>query len=157
MSAVLKVLIVEDDDNFAKLIRSALDGLADEISVVSDWTKAFLHISTEKDDVLWADLRMPGTFEQEAIENIETVRAANPRMVIVVGSGYITPIIRAQLNKAGVDSVFYKDAGFRVEQVASLIVLGIMRAKMRNGTFLDKLLTKALEWMSERYPTVAIP
>lgn len=33
----------------------------------------------------------------------------------------------------------------------------MMRARMRNETFNDKLLSRALEWLSERYPTVAIP
>lgn len=157
MSTVLKLLIIEDDENFAQLVVRALDGLVDEAMTVCDWSKALLHIETEKDDCLWADLRMPGTSEEDSLEKIEALRKGNPRIVIIVGSGFITPTIRAQLSKAGVDSVFYKNAGFRAEQVASLIVLGIMRAKMRNGTFLDKLLERALGWMSERYPNVAIP
>lgn len=158
MSTVLKLLIIEDDANFASLVARALEGLVDEAVTVSDWKKAILHIETEKDDCLWADLRMPPhVTEFDAIENIESLRKTHPELVIIVGSGFITPLLRAQLNQAGVDSVFYKDAGFKAEQVASLIVLGIMRAKMRNGNFLDKLLERALGWMSERYPTVAMP
>lgn len=156
-STILKLLVIEDDPNFAKLVARALEGLADEVETVANWEEAFLHTETKNDDAVWADLRMPGTSEEEAIANITKMRMLNFRIVIVVGSGFITPYVRAQLNKAGVDGVFYKDAGFKAEQVASLIVLGMMRARMRNETFNDKLLSRALEWLSERYPTVAIP
>lgn len=157
MSTQVKLLIVEDDENFARLITRALEGLADEAEVVNDWHKAFIHIETEKDDALWADLRMPGTSEEESIERIKMLRESNPKIVIIVGSGFITPHVRSKLNKAGVDAVFYKDAGFKAEQVASLIVLGIMRANMRTPNFYAKLLTKALEWMHSRYPATSIP
>lgn len=157
MSATLKLLIIEDDANFSTLVARALEGLADEVERVDNWTQAFIHTNTEKDDAVWADLRMPGTSEEEAIENIAKLRTLNHRIVIVVGSGFITPYVRAKLDQAGCDGVFYKNAGFKAEQVASLIVLGMMRARMRNAAFNDKLLGKALEWLSERYPTVPIP
>lgn len=157
MSAILKLLIIEDDPRFASLIVRALEGLADEVETVNDWAKAFIHIETEKDDAVWVDLRMPHSSEEDSIANITKLRNSNHRIVIVVGSGFITPLVRAQLDRAGVDGCFYKDAGFRAEQVASLIVLGMMRARMRNVTTNDKLLTRALEWLGERYPNVAIP
>lgn len=157
MSATLKLIVIEDDENFARLVARALDGLVESAERVANWREAFLHISTEKDDVAWVDLRMPGTSEEESIQNITKLRHENHRIVIVVGSGFVTPHVRAKLDRAGVDGCFYKDAGFRAEQVASLIVLGMMRARMRNEAFNDKLLARALEWLSERYPTVHIP
>jgi DNA-binding NtrC family response regulator len=157
MSAILKLLIIEDDANMSVLVARALDGLADEVDRVDNWQQAFIHVETEKDDVVWADLRMPDSPEYESIGNIAKLRALNRRVVIIVGSGFITPLIRAQLDRAGIDGVFYKSAEFRAEQVASLIVLGMMRARLRNTEFDNRMLTKALEWLSERYPTVAIP
>lgn len=155
--SILKLLIVEDDRHIATLIGRALDGLADCVDCVDNWEAAFDHISRNNDDALWADLRMPGTSEEDAIANIAKLRSLNHRIVIIVGSGFITPHIRALLDKVGTDAVFYKQAGFKAEQVASLIVLGMMRSRMRDASFNDRLLGRALEWLSERYPTAAMP
>lgn len=153
----LKLLIIEDDKNIPILIERALEGLADTVVHLDNWEAAFEHIYKHNDDAAWIDLRMPGSSEEDSIANIAKLRSLNHRIIIVVGSGFITPYVRAQLDRAGCDGVFYKDGGFRAEQVASLIVLGMMRARMRDVAFNDKLLTKALEWLSDRYPTVAIP
>ncbi len=155
----MSVLVIEDDENFASLVAKALSGLADEIHIVSNWKDAFDRLDTGVDTAAWVDLRMPGVTEDDAIANIHTLRVHNPGVVIIVGSGYVTPYIRAKLERAGVDAVHYKDASFKAEQVASLITLGIMRASMRvpDSDRIRKILSKALDWMTIRFPHTAIP
>lgn len=149
----VKVVIIEDEADFAKLIGRCLDGLADSVATFSDWIGALQHIDTYDDDVAWVDLRMPTSSEEDSIKHIAELRSRNKRIVIVVGSGYITAEVRAELDRAGADGCFYKTAEFKAEQVASLIVLGMMRANMRypNG----KLLERALAWMKVRFPNAA--
>lgn len=155
----MSVLIIEDEITFAEMVGRAIEGLADEIHIVSTWVEAFERLKTDADAVTWADLRMPNIDEDSAIDNIAKMRKQNPGVVIIVGSGYVTPYIRARLERAGVDAVFYKDASFKAEQVASLITLGIMRASMRvpDSAKIKQILDKALDWMAKRFPHTAIP
>jgi len=157
MSDTFKLLIIEDDQNLSEMIGKALDGLVDSCSQVDNWDEAFAHIEKEGDDAAWIDLRMPKASVEESVQNIAKLRAGNQRIIIIVGSGFITPYVRAQLSQAGVDGCFYKSAAFKAEQVAALIVLGMMRAKMRTPTFNDKFLQRGLALMAQRYPNVAIP
>lgn len=152
----MTLLVVEDDPNFGELIARALEGLVERVNLVSNWHLAFSHLREEQDDVAWVDLRMPSSDEAQSINSIELMRKHHSNVVIIVGSGYITPEIRAKLERAGVDGVFYKDGSFRAEQVAALIVLGLMKASKRSPHFNDKLLTRGLEWLRDRFPTTKV-
>lgn len=155
--SLLKLIIIEDDENFAYLLRQSLDGLTNDSTVqtVNNWQDAFNLIDKNDHDVAWVDLRMPLSSEQQTVVRIENLRKKNPRIVIIVGSGYITPEIRAQLDHAGVDDCFYKSAQYDSRQVASLIVLGLMKAHKRGGLPKPDLLNYALKWMGEKFPSVS--
>lgn len=147
----MKLLILEDDRNFATLVCVALEGLFDEVQIVESWDKAEPLFSNQ--NVAWIDLRVSADVSvEQAVLKIKTTREQNLDLVIVVGSGFITPELRAKLERAGVDSVFYKDSGFSPQQVASIIVAALMRASMRSGEKVRTLLTKALEWHHLKYP-----
>lgn len=147
----MKLVIIEDDANFATLLAHALEGLTESVIVVSNWTDARANMTGR--DVAWIDLRLaPDTHEAESLREITQLREQRSDLVIVVGSGYITPEMRAKLDQAGVDACFYKDSSFSAKQVASLIVAAIMKANMRNNESTRRLLVRALQWMQDRFP-----
>lgn len=148
----INLLIIEDDPNFGELVGRALEGLVERVNIVCNWHLAFQHVREQQDEVAWVDLRMPTSTETQSIENIELLRKHHTNVVIIVGSGYVTPEIRAKLERAGVDGVFYKSGHFNAEQIATLIILGLMKASKRNPHFNDRLLTRGLEWLRNRFP-----
>lgn len=150
----MKLLIIEDDANFAYLVARALDGLTESVVVAQSWEEAKPHLAERQ--MAWIDLRLPPTtHEEESVANIRALRMERPELVIIVGSGYITPELRARLDRAGVDAAFYKDASFSAEQVASIIIVALMRANLRGHVENKFLLQRALEWMHERHPAIA--
>lgn len=152
MNDRIRVIVIEDDENFAQLIGMTLTGLIEPISIVDNWEAAFEMIESERHDVAWADLRMPMSHEAETVLRIAHLRKINPDIVIIVGSGYLTPALQAELHRAGTDGIFFKGDRYDPKRVATLIVLGLMRVKKRSVKFNDQLLLKALQWMEQRFP-----
>ncbi len=149
-----RFIIVEDDPNFATLVARSIDGLAEKpITVVDNWKDAMDQI--ENADVAWVDLRMPSSIEAESIKWVANLRKEHKRVVVVVGSGFITPEVRAHLEQAGIDAVYVKEGQYDPKQMASVVILALMKACKRNPDFDRRLLDRALEWMHERYHEVA--
>lgn len=151
----MKLLILEDDAAFASLVVRALDGLFTSAEIVDSWEKAEPLLI--ESSAAWFDLRIysldgRSVTAEEGVENIGQVRKKCPDLVIIVGSGFISPEMRAKLDRAGVDQVFYKGSGFSPEQVAAIIIGAIMRASMRSGETVRALLDKALQWHHRKYP-----
>lgn len=147
----MKLIILEDDAAFATLVARALDGLVSSVEIVDSWEKAAPLFHDR--NTAWIDLRIyPNVTAEQAIVNIKGVRQENRDLVIIVGSGFVTPELRAKLERAGVDQVFYKDSRFSPQQVASIIVAAVMRASMRSGDKVRGLLDKALQWHHQKYP-----
>lgn len=155
----MRFLIIEDDETFALLVAKALDGLALPAITATNWEDAERFLEEAVADVVWVDLRMPGvSTELQTIDRIRWLRTRFEDIVIIVGSGYISPEIRDQLKLLGVDEFLYKGSKFEPKQIASLIVRGIMAASGRGAKVDEKLLPMALEWMHERFPnTLQVP
>lgn len=153
----MDLIVIEDDTNFAMLVAHALEGLTDSVSVYSDWKDAFERVKKGRQgDVAWVDLRMPSSSEKETISHIAKMRRDHNDIVIIVGSGYITPEIRAALEKIGADGVYYKGGKYTPEQIGSLIVLGLMRASKRKPHSMDSLLNKAMDWFHQKFPNIPL-
>jgi DNA-binding NarL/FixJ family response regulator len=150
----VNLVIIEDDANFAHLVAQALDGLVDKVTVMDHWEDL---PAIDANDLAWVDLRTPRSGVDDSIRHIHSLRQRRPDIVIVVGSGFITPEVRARLEQAGADGCFYKSSSFTAEQVASLIVLALSRATKRNYEANRKLLARALEWHSHRFPETLTP
>ncbi len=150
----MRVLIIEDDRNYADLVTQALGGLASPAQHAASWEDAEQYLDATGPDVAWVDLRLiPGVGEQESAARIKALKKRYPEIVIIVGSGYITPQIREDL-KDFVDAFLYKGTQFEARQIASLIVQGMMRASARGNSRL--LLDQALAWMHAKFPSTNI-
>lgn len=151
----MKLVIIEDDPFFAALVARALEGLVQSVVIVSTWEEAAYHFPDR--DVAWVDLRIsPEVKERESLEFIKKLRVQQPGLVIIVGSGFISPEFQLELEAVGVDACFHKDSKFSVEQVASIVLAAMMRANLRGNAETKTLLTRALEWMHHRHPEAVI-
>lgn len=145
-----RIVILEDDYNFAFLIKSALDGLAKEIVITESWDDALRN--AQNGQVIWIDLRMPESPIEVSMERVRSLRKENDQIVIIVGSGFISPKIRADLERAGVDGCFYKGVDFKAQQVGALVIAAMMKATKRSYESHKKMLELALQWLKNRYP-----
>ncbi len=151
----MKIIIIEDDTNYAELVARALEGLAKPAVVATSWEDAEQYLKEPDTNVMWIDLRMPTSSEARSVEKIKDVRQRFSDIVMIVASGYITPIMREELKAAGVDGFLYKGDHFDPRQVASLIITAMMSASGRSAKVDKSLLPKALEWMHQRFPMPA--
>jgi len=151
----IKIIVIEDDANYAEMIQGALTGIADEIIICETWEQAQLAFE-KKPNVLWVDLAVPGTDPDSVAKRIAGVRQSDGELIIVVASGYLTPERRAQLGAAGVDFMDNKMNRVNPLQIASLIILGMLAAKRRGARTIGPYLDRALDFMHARFPESAI-
>lgn len=144
----MKLIVIEDDPGFAHLIKETLTGFAESISVFDNWGIA----NFEDCEVAWIDLRMPDSGERETVDRVKRLRAHNKDIIIIIGSGHITPELRDELDHLGIDGWYYKSANFTAGQMASLVILSIMKGVKRTSGLHKKLLQAGLEWLGKRFP-----
>jgi CheY-like chemotaxis protein len=102
-----RILIVEDQHEVSRLLRSALETLEFELEVVEipSGEEAILDSSRNKIDLLVSDYRLPG---MTGIELMHKVQKNNPQAKIILVTGQADPKIRKEVAEAGADAFFIK-------------------------------------------------
>lgn len=102
-----RVLIVDDQREVSRLLRSALETIEQglEVTEAPSGEEAMLEASRAKIDLLIADYRLPGITGTELIKKI---RARHPQAGIIVITGVTDPRARAEIDQAGADASFTK-------------------------------------------------
>lgn len=105
--ASLRILIVEDQREVSRLLRSALETLEHTLEVVEipSGEEAILDSSRNKVDLLVSDYRLPG---MSGIELMRKVRSHNSGVKIILVTGQTDPKIRKEVAEAGADAFFIK-------------------------------------------------
>jgi DNA-binding response OmpR family regulator len=101
------ILIVEDQREVGRLLRSALDTLEYKLEVVetSSAEDAILDSSRHPVDLLVADYRLPG---MSGIELMRKVRKVHPKVKVILITGQTAPKVRKEVAEAGADAFFIK-------------------------------------------------
>lgn len=101
------VLIVEDQHEVSRLLRSALETLEADLDVVEipSGEEAVLHSTNNRVDLLVSDYRLPG---MTGIELMHKVQINHPRAKIILVTGQTDPRIRKEVAEAGADAFFLK-------------------------------------------------
>ncbi len=73
-------------------------------------------VKTEKPDIVFVDLRMPG---MDGSETIKGIREFEKKMPIIIISAYVSDLNMQEVISAGISGVFYKDQDF--EKGAALL------------------------------------
>jgi CheY-like chemotaxis protein len=101
------ILIVEDQLDVRRMLRSGLETLELELDIIDvpSGEEALLLSSRQAFDVLVADVRLPG------ISGLELKRRAqinNPELKLILITGLTDPDVRQQIFDAGADAFFFK-------------------------------------------------
>jgi DNA-binding NarL/FixJ family response regulator len=117
-----KVLIVEDDSTFRKMLKSILLSRFPSISVkeAADGTAAFRKISTIRPDLIFMDIRLPG---ESGLVLTRKIKELYPDITIVILTNHDLPEYREVAHQNGAEYFLSKGStkpGEIVELVESL-------------------------------------
>ncbi len=105
MTALRKVLVVDDDPVVRKSFDRVLSGKGYAVITAENGEEAMRKLNEEKYDVVYTDIRMPG---MSGLEVAEKVKAARPWTPVVIITGYGTEAAEARAKAAGVSGFLHK-------------------------------------------------
>ncbi|HZT49996.1 MAG TPA: response regulator [Hyphomicrobiaceae bacterium] len=113
-----RILLAEDDAAARDLVQRALGLEGHDVIVTQDGLEALekMQAGSARIDLLITDVQMPGL---DGISLVEKVLAANPRLRVVLMSGFADELDRAEHLKARITRIITKP--FTLEQIRSAV------------------------------------
>jgi CheY-like chemotaxis protein len=105
MSAIRKVLVVDDDPVVGKSFDRVLSGKGYAVITASSGQEALNKLDMEDYDVVYTDIKMPG---MSGLEMAEQVKQRRPWLPVVIVTGYGSPDNEARAEAAGVSGFLRK-------------------------------------------------
>ena len=105
MSALRKVLVVDDDPVVGKSFNRVLSGKGYAVITAENGEEALAKLQSEHYDVVFTDLRMPG---MNGLEVAERVKARQPWTPVVIVTGYGSHTSEERARAAGVSDFLHK-------------------------------------------------
>ncbi len=105
MSALRKVLVVDDDPVVGKSFDRVLSGKGYAVITASNGQEALNKLEAEDYDVVFTDIKMPG---MSGLEMAERVKERRPWLPVVIVTGYGSPDNQARAEAAGVSGFLRK-------------------------------------------------
>jgi CheY-like chemotaxis protein len=105
MSALHKVLVVDDDPVVARSFDRVLSAKGYAVITAASGQEALNKLETENYDVVFTDIKMPG---MSGLEMAEQVKERRPWLPVVIITGYGSPDNEARAEAAGVSSFLRK-------------------------------------------------
>ena len=105
MSALRKVLVVDDDPVVGKSFDRVLSSKGYAVITASNAQEALTKLDTETYDLLFTDIKMPG---MSGLDMAEQLRQRQPWLPVVIVTGYGSPENEARAEAAGVSSFLRK-------------------------------------------------
>ena len=101
------VLIVDDQKEVSRLLRSALETIEQglKVSEAPSGEEAILESTRTKVDLLIADFRLPGI---TGVELMKKIRVRNPEVKVILVTGVSEPKMLKEVTDAGADAFFSK-------------------------------------------------
>lgn len=105
MTALKKILVVDDDPVVGKSFDRVLSGKGYAVITASDGQEALDKLAREDYDAVFTDIKMPG---MSGIEVAARVKAARPWLPVVIVTGYGSEANEAKAKEAGVAAFLRK-------------------------------------------------
>lgn len=105
MSALHKVLVVDDDPVVGKSFKRVLSGKGYVVVTAEDGYDALQKLQSETYDAVFTDLRMPG---MNGLEVAERIKARQPWVPVVIVTGYGSKTSEERARAAGVSDFLHK-------------------------------------------------
>lgn len=111
-AAPRKVLIVEDDEKFLKLMEKFFKTFRKkwEVFAAADGFQAGSLVGSEKPDVVILDIMLP---DINGFKVCEIIKASNRRTLVIAVTGYDSDDIRTKILAAGADAYYVKPFKFQ--------------------------------------------
>ena len=105
MSALRKILVVDDDPVVGKSFDRVLSGKGYAVITASNAQEALSKIDAEDYDLVFTDIKMPG---MSGLDMAEQVKQRRPWLPVVIVTGYGSPDNEARAEAAGVSAFLRK-------------------------------------------------
>ena len=105
MTALRKVLVVDDDPAVRKSFDRVLSGKGYAVITAESGEEALRKLGEEKYDLVYSDIRMPG---MSGLEVAEKIKARRPWTPVVIITGYGSDVAEERAKAAGVSSFLHK-------------------------------------------------
>lgn len=105
MSALRKVLVVDDDPVVGQSFKRVLSGKGYAVITAANGEEALAKLKSEQYDLVYTDLRMPG---MDGLEVAERVKAKQPWTPVVIVTGYGSRTSEERAYAAGVSDFLNK-------------------------------------------------
>ena len=105
MRTLKKIMVVDDDPVVATSLNRVLTGKGYAVITAKDGEEALGKLRSEKYDLVYTDIRMPG---MSGLELAEHVKANQPWLPVVIITGYGTAESEARAATAGVAGFLHK-------------------------------------------------
>ncbi len=105
MSALRKVLVVDDDPVVGKSFNRVLSGKGYAVITAANAREALAKLETENYDVVFTDIKMPG---MSGLDMADRVKQKQPWLPVVIVTGYGSPENEARAEAAGVSGFLRK-------------------------------------------------
>jgi CheY-like chemotaxis protein len=132
MTALRKVLVVDDDPAVRKSFDRVLSGKGYAVITAENGEEALRKLNEEKYDLVYSDIRMPG---MSGLEVAEKVRARRPWTPVVIITGYGTDIAEERAKAAGVSKFLHKPLSPAMIEDSARDVLAVPAAPVAAAVF----------------------
>jgi CheY-like chemotaxis protein len=105
MSGPRRILVIDDEESVARLLRDFLTFRGYQVAVAGDGPEGLRQAGLGAFDLVTADLSMPG---MTGVELLRSLKRARPEVRVVIISGYLTDEIAAECRAAGAAAVLAK-------------------------------------------------
>lgn len=150
---MMRILLAEDEDNAAEIMRRFLGSLASVIDVRKSLDETLMAARTNDYDIIILDLRLTDSEASHSIEAIRTLKHTGNAPLLVV-TGVADPDIERKCREAGADAYMHKIDAWKVDHmegehmVNDALMMALHAAilhhpKQRSHTFIEHV--QALE------------
>ncbi len=110
MDKQIKVLLVDDEEDFRKLLGFWLNSKGYSVVTASNGKEALGIVSAENPDIIFMDLNMP---VMDGVEAIKKIREFNKDVPIIIISAFVDDRKAKEVMSWGISGVFYKGKDFQ--------------------------------------------
>jgi DNA-binding response OmpR family regulator len=114
---VIKILIIEDDDEMRSLLKDFLEEEGYGVDTVGDGSEAFRGLARESFDVVLTDIRMPGL---TGFDILPGIRKLQPKASVIVITAFGSEEVHQKVFERGADAYLEKPIYF--QKLKNLIV-----------------------------------
>jgi len=152
-ASVVRILLIEDDADFASIVRHRLDastGLAVRVDWVQTLREALARLERHPADLVLADLGLP---DSAGLATLERLRSAGERLIVVL-TGLADPALHEAALAQGAYDVVHKDRldGVGLERLVRLAALQArtVRSLQKSEERFRKLTELSADWYWEQ-------